>query len=250
MKDDFLARKEAIIETSDDLRQTIEKLEAELKAILDRTDVFEAQLYAQISDLIIEEQELTLVYKQMQRDKKEKRRAQKLKGKKAKGSDLLRSNTIEPSIEVAKPLDTAEVADIKKTRKRLYREAMQVVHPDKFSINDSSADLATELTAKLVEIFHSGDLEKLQLFHGHIMSGLAFKGGPLGNVNSTNFAKTASYYKNEIARLMGDIALAKKVHTYIVLTTYSNPMSFVVELKEYYMDRIGKLMKRTRKVRK
>jgi hypothetical protein len=55
------------------------------------------------------------------------------------------------------------------------------------------------------------------------------------------------YLQNELTKLEKQLQVAKTKLTYIVLTEYENPLTFIDELKEYYQDRIFKLKKRTRK---
>ena len=146
------------------------------------------------------------------------------------------------------PVSKKEVAEKtnQKEKKRLYKEAMLYVHPDKFSMQENEQQKALETTTKLIEIYQNGSLEELEAFHAHIFGG-----------NTTmNFSKdislvkkttsNATYLKNEVERLEKQLTNLLDSYTYKVLTTYENPMSFVEELKAYYDDRIFKLRKRTR----
>ena len=55
-----------------------------------------------------------------------------------------------------------------------------------------------------------------------------------------------NYLEQEKERIEKAIHLAKNHHLYKVITEYEDPLTFMVELKDYYEDRILKLKKRTR----
>lgn len=220
------------------LNQQIDQVKSELAIIEQQTLTFENTLRAHLIDQIIECQELTHLYKQIKREKKEKRLVQKKKGK-----------NYTPSTEV-RVIDKTTPIQInlnnKKELKRLYRETMLHVHPDKFSLNDEQSNLSTEITTKLIEIYQKGNLIELQSFHAHIF----------GGQTAINFLTTPnlkivkeeadSYLKLELQNLKNQLEQAKNKQTYRVLIDYENPLTFIDELKEYYTDRIFKLKKRTR----
>jgi hypothetical protein len=113
-------------------------------------------------------------------------------------------------------------------------------------MHDEKIDLATEVTTKLIEIYQSGNLDELQIFHTHIFSGNAlmrFRQNSEKNANT----KEDSYLQKELEKLEQELLIIKTKHTYKVLAEYENPLTFIDELKEYYNDRIFKLKKRTRK---
>lgn len=218
------------------LKAKIILLQQELNDIEQKTNAFEAILRSHLTNEIIEEQELTVLYKKVQLAKKKKRFAQKKKRKNFKdleGLKVIAKNSTNPKSDG----DQKEI-------KRLYREAMLFVHPDKFSINHEKIDLATEVTTKLIEIYQTGNLAELQIFHTHIFSGNAMMQFP--EFFEKN-AKEDAYLQNELLKLEKQLQVAKTKHTYKVLTEYENPLTFIDELKEYYHDRIFKLKKRTRK---
>lgn len=218
------------------LKAKISLLQKELNGIEQKTTAFESILRSHLTSEIIEEQELTVLYKKVQLAKKEKRFAQKKKGKNSKDVDGLKV--------IAKNSANATSDDDQKEKKRLYREAMLFVHPDKFSMHHEKIDLATEVTTKLIEIYQTGNLEELQIFHTHIFSGNAM----MQFIEfSEKTAKEDAYLQNELEKLEKQLQIAKNKHTYKVLTEYENPLTFIDELKEYYQDRIFKLKKRTRK---
>src|SRR5690606_7943594 len=63
------------------LQAEINDLQLELQGITDRTAAFEAILVSRLENDIIEEQELTLLYKQQKKAKKDQRKEQKKRGK-------------------------------------------------------------------------------------------------------------------------------------------------------------------------
>ena len=223
------------------LKAKIKILQQELSELEVKISSFEAELRVHLINEIIEEQELTILYKKIKKAKKENRTLQKKKGKnynEVKGLKIV-SNKTKNSVDV----------NDQKELKRLYREAMFYVHPDKFSMNDEKNDLATEITTKLIDIYKNGNLEELQVIHNHILSGNSL----LNTKNeSTNYGwtKKDTYLEKEIEKLISQIETKKKKDIFKVITEYKNPLTFIDELKEYYEDRIFKLKKRTRKAYK
>jgi hypothetical protein len=221
------------------LKAQIKFLKNELEIITQKTTAFEDTLRVQIINELIEVQELSSLYKQLKQAKKKKRLEQKRKGKNFK-----------ESIHI-KPIGKKEVIiislDDKQEKKRLYREAMLHVHPDKFNLNEDQEDISTEVTTKLIEIYQHGSLNELQDYHAHIFSGntlIEFNENPNVTINDT---KNDAYLLKEKASLEKEIELAKNNHLYKVLTEYKDPSTFIEEVKMYYNDRIIKLRKRTRK---
>lgn len=221
------------------LKARILDLKQDLEHIEQKTADFEAILRSYLTDEIIEEQELTVLYKKIKRAKKEKRHHQKKFGK----------NFREPTGLKVVVGNNTNITDLEEQikKKRLYREAMLQVHPDKFSMNTDNTDLATEITTRLIEIYQSGDLEDLQNYHTHIFSGNAMIQNINTSVANMDFDAKDPYLKNEADQLEKQLIMAKNKHTYKVMTEYEDPLSFIQELQEYYNDRILKLRKRTRK---
>ncbi|MCK0189380.1 hypothetical protein [Arenibacter sp. F20364] len=220
------------------LQAKINYLQIEINKVIQETSVFENFLRSKIEDELIEEQELTLLYKQQKKAKKAKRLAQKKNGKNYEQKLCLTPNQPKPMPE--------KNSRERQQRKQLYREAMLYVHPDKFSMQTDKLDMATKITAKLIDIYRSGDLAALKAYHAHIFSVNTLikpheKQEPLKDPDLT-------YLKMELKKLQEELAVAKNSHTYKVLTEYENPMSFLDELKAYYKDRLMKLRKRTRTI--
>lgn len=218
----------------------IQALNDELNTIEQETQAFEAKLRAILIDMIIEEQELSDLYKRIQKAKKQKRLKQKKRGKNYKEPEPA---LIKTKSEPASP----ESKEIDKEKKRLYREAMLHVHPDKFSTNEDKINLATEVTSKLIEIYKTGNLKELQLFHTHIFSGNALLQTEDIHKAHSGSSIEDSYLKQEKETLEQQLIRAKNRQIYRVLKDYENPMLFAEELKAFYADRLFKLRKRTRK---
>ncbi|WP_425657596.1 hypothetical protein [Tenacibaculum ascidiaceicola] len=219
------------------LQERIKNLETEIASVETKLFPFEQSLRNEISDLLVEERELVMLFKQQKKAKKEKRLAQKRKGKNYK--------EVTQVVPFSKERVTQE-KEHQKEKKRLYKEAMLYVHPDKFSMQENEQQKATETTTKLIEIYQNGSLEELEAFHAHIFGGntaISFDKDILLIQKTTN---STSYLVKEVERLEKVLNDLLESYTYKVLTTYENPMSFVAELKTYYDDRIFKLRKRTR----
>jgi len=220
------------------LRNNIQVLQVELDDIQTKIQSFEALLRSHLGVLIVESQELFVLYKEIKKAKKAKRLAQKKRGKNYKEPNKL--------LVIPKKKKNAISEEDQREKKRLYREAMLHVHPDKFSMSEKETDIATELTSRLIEIYKTESLETLQAFHTHI-----FKGHTniilSDDASKINVSLQDNYLQLEITRIETAIELAKNNHLYKVMTEYENPLTFVDELKEYYEDRIAKLKKRTRK---
>ncbi|MDG1147567.1 MAG: hypothetical protein P8N52_04595 [Crocinitomicaceae bacterium] len=215
------------------LKTRITQLNKELDEVLTKTSAFEAILRAHLEKDIIQERELNRIYRKLRNLKKQKRLAQKRRGKNYKEPT---STLIPPKKELSEvPLtDRQEL-------KRLYKETMFLVHPDKYSLNEDMGEKATEATSNLIDIYRAGDLEKLRLFHQHVLSGNAI------DENEVVADEPDAYLQGEIQRLENALLEAKSKRTYQVVTTYDNPVLYVDELKVFYADRIAKLIKRTRK---
>jgi len=222
------------------IQAQIQALKEELQIIEQETSVFEAKLRAILIDMIIEEQELSDLYRRMQKAKKAKRLEQKKRGKNYKEPIGLKAISKEK-------IRSTESKEIEKEKKRLYREAMLKVHPDKFSMNEDKVDLATEITSKLIQIYKTGSLTDLQHFYTHILSGNTLDQTSEVNFSNSKTTVEDAYLKQEKEELERKLTMASNRQTYRVLKDYENPMLFAEELKAYYTDRLFKLRKRTRK---
>lgn len=222
------------------LKEHIAKLQLELSDISNKVDVFEAQLRSHLTAELIEEQELSVLYKAQKTEKKAKRLEQKRRGKRYVQPVGLKK---QKQLDVAPSIDEEEV----KEKKRLYLDAMLHVHPDKFSMNDDKMDLATELTTKLIDIYKNEDLATLKAYHSHLFSDAELTKNATQSLNKIELTLSPdAYLIQEKEQLEKKLNTVRKRHTYHVLTTYKDPSTFIEELKSYYQDRIHKLRRRTR----
>lgn len=223
------------------LKAQIEALGEELELIEQKTNAFETILRTSLTDELIEEQELRILYKKLQQAKKEKRLEQKKQGKNYKEPIGIKA--------IIKAKSDTSNKEEQKEKKRLYREAMLHVHPDKFSMDKEKIDLATEVTSQLIDIYRAGNLHELKLYHTHIFSGNALNQVIDIYPEGTKTILQDSYLIKEKEQLEELLFTAKNRHTYKVLTEYPDPLLFVDELKVYYADKIAKLRRRTRKTK-
>lgn len=222
-----------------ELESDIRRLRSELEGVESKTRAFEAVLRSHLEDLLIEERELFGLYKQQKLAKKSKRLDQKKRGK----------NYVEPVGLVSRKSKTAsspENESTEKERKRLYREAMIHVHPDKYSLSHKKLEMATELTIQLIEIYRAGNLADMQTFHAHLFSQTNLTERMPSSASLIKVEVPDDYLIKQKHQLEQQLAAAKEKHTYHVLTHYEDPLTFAEELKTYYADRILKLRRRTR----
>ncbi|MEQ8238501.1 MAG: hypothetical protein RIA69_04770 [Cyclobacteriaceae bacterium] len=240
MKEDQIIRTEDGSGKQNSLKTEISQLKAELYEVTNKVDAFEALLRSHLTLEIVTSQELAVLYKAQKSEKKAKRLDQKRKGKRYVAPIGL--TTQKQTVE-----KTQSNEDDLKEKKRLYREAMLHVHPDKFSMNDDKIDLATALTTRLVEIYKHEDLATLQAYHAHLFGNIELIKDAANSVNKIALATSPdAYLMKEKAELEHQLSLVKNRHTYFVLTTYQDPTAFIDELRAYYQDRINKLRRRTR----
>jgi regulator of replication initiation timing len=214
----------------DAFRQRIENTKSTILA-------FEAKLRAALAEELILELELSTLYKEQKKAKKEKRLEQKKRGKNYQEPKGLIKST--PSKKTDKsPVDALAL-------KKLYREAMLLIHPDKFNMQEDKQELAHEATTQLIQLYRQGDLDALQTYVSHILNGNLLE----GNVSLNLIPKDTDpleYLKHECQKLQAELSSLQNQYTYRVWTTYDDPYTFVEELRAYYLDRIKKLKKRTR----
>ncbi len=222
------------------IKAEIESLQKELDLIEQDTNTFEALIRSQLVEELIEVQELRFLYKRQKQEKKEKRLEQKRRGK----------NYKEPVGEkvVCYKQNKTHSPENQKEIRRLYREAILHVHPDKFSMDEEKIDLATEVTSKLINTYQAGDLIELQLLHRHITSGNAMNQMQECSAIESKTSTSDLYLIREKEKLEALLIIAKNKHTYKVLTEYPDPSTFIDELKIFYTDKISKLRRRTRKL--
>jgi len=90
-------------------------------------------------------------------------------------------------------------------------------------------------------------LDHLRAFHAHLFGNSGLTIPHSDSRQKIEFTVSPNrYLLKEKEQLERALAEWKSKHTYRVLTTYSDPSTFVKELKLYYQERISKLRRRTR----
>jgi superfamily II RNA helicase len=224
------------------LEQEIASGEAELQQLQGRMRALQAQIHHRYHGEIERIRELSELHKAQQRAKKDKRREQKKRGKNYREPTGV-LNTKAASLSVQSPGATEATE-----RKKLYREAIVQVHPDKFVNQSSSMNARSEeLTIALIDIYQSGNLDKLRLMHRLIMSGNALTPGEEGKAGGGDPHAVHCYLVGKRDELREALANARQSRIYEVLTTYSDPLTFLDELSAQFTLRIQQLERRTRR---
>jgi len=226
--------------------EQIEALEREIEALSSTLNCCENELHAfehqirlalssQINYIII----LTARYKQLKAEKKAKRLEQKKRGK----------NYSEPvgikklSSEIDEEED--DFFTDKQELKRLFKEAVVHVHPDKFAnADEQEAAKANELTAHLNHLYKKGELMKMRDFHRHIVSGNAI-------VQEHNMIPDPlaliDYLEKQRDALLAKLNELKANALYKVLMNKEDVGQFIEDLRVDFNRRVQQLEKRTRK---
>ncbi len=227
-------------ESIDLLHKEIESLKNQLNGINHRIRNIEIQIQCRYSVEISRIRELGSLYKQQKKAKKEKRQEQKRRGK----------NYIEPKGLKNIPRSSSDNKKAETTNedlRRLYREAMLKVHPDKFATDTKEMHRRSqELTVQLIDIYQSGDIEQLMSFYNHIMSGNAIASGLCEPDNIPDPVSMKAYLLKEKATLCNSLDKIKNSRLYEVLEAYDTPKKFIDELSGQFQLRIQQLERRTR----
>lgn len=215
------------------------QLKKELEKVAAATYSLDTRIRTQLANEIVELQELMVIDKMLRKAKKEKRLEQKKKGKNYKEPVGIKASTQK------KVVVSTESSDDQKLRKKLYKEAMVNVHPDKFAGEDGDEDLATELTVELIEVYNNGSLDRLKALHAQIMSGNAIPSVKVER--QIDVQVQTEFLEQQIKDLEAQLEKAKQHPTYQALLTYASEEAYLAEVKLYIEDRLVKLRKRTRK---
>jgi hypothetical protein len=242
---------QSLSKTADSKEGSVQRLQreiAEMEAVLEREirDLrrFEAEIHTRLNREIARIRELSDLYKQQKKAKKAKRLKQKKKGKNYRES----RQVILP--DKAKAEKGTISFNQQQELRRVYKEAVLQVHPDKIHHEGEHDKIlkATDLTARLNGIYKRGDLEELIKFYQFIISenGLYEKGIPAKEIAVDLKARLVSLKKKKEAMSL-ELEKLKNSYTYKILTTYEDPLSFIDELQLQFRERILQLEKRTRK---
>lgn len=225
------------------LEREINLLEAELQDAERKINAFEAIIRHHLQPQISRLRELTELYKNHKKAKKEKRLDQKRRGKNFQSAKGIIKTHPKPAPGQAdrNPGDGEEI-------KRLYKEAIVLVHPDKFYGSEATiAEQAHNFTVQLNGLYRSGDLEGLSRFHEHIIKGNAMSYQPRKTNYIPDPGAMAEYLKHKKKELLIALEGARGSAVFQVLITYKDPHNFIDELRQEFIRKIQQFEKRTRK---
>lgn len=222
------------------LEKEIAALEAELIALETEINIFQARIRSALSPQIQRILELTILYKNQKSAKKLKRLEQKMRGKNYKEPLGLKMN------DASFTVPNFVSADDQQELKRLYKEAIVQIHPDKFAdANEELNERATAVTSQLIEVYKSGDLEELNRLHEHIISGNALTYIP-DQPETVNDPQAMMLFlqdkKRKLQKLLPEIQTSA---IYGLWLNRKDIPALIAELKTGFAERILILEKRT-----
>ncbi|MGI4020052.1 MAG: hypothetical protein ACRYFA_00970 [Janthinobacterium lividum] len=223
------------------LEKEIALLESELLGLEATINIFQSEIQYALSTQIQRIQELTNQYKNQKQAKKLKRLEQKKRGKNYHEPVGLKTNHASFSTP------NLVSAEEKQELKRLYREAIVQIHPDK--LVDADEDLnerATAITIKLNEVYKSGDLEELNRLHEHIISGNALTYIPDQPENVHDLQAILLFLQDKKLKLQQLLAGIKTSAIYELWLDRKDIAELIAELKVQFEERIAVLQKRTK----
>jgi hypothetical protein len=219
--------------SADGLEQEVLRLEAALQQAEATLNAFEQSVRVRLGEQIRQIRTLTDLYKAQKSAKKEKRREQKRRGKNYKEPQGVLKVKGKPAVE-----DRDDPAELK----RLYREAVVQVHPDKFpEASEEEGRQAAALTTHLNELYERGDLEALRDFHEHILGDQ-----PLRHTAYEAGNTTRNFLLLKKEQLAGALEALLQSQSYL-LAIEPDREKLMDELREQFDQRIAQLKKRTRK---
>ncbi|HEX2958040.1 MAG TPA: hypothetical protein VHO70_14495 [Chitinispirillaceae bacterium] len=228
-------------ESIDKLEQDIVSLEEELRAAESNVRTIKSQIQARYHNEIVRIHDLYSLYKSQKRLKKDKRLDQKKRGKNYKEPTGLKKVTKETSA------DSNDAPDTSHELKKLYREAVVQVHPDKFINHPAQiSKRSLELTIQLIDIYQSGNLEKLKQAHRHIMSGNAMAECHEDTSKIPDPAAMKEYLVRKRDTLVSELTKVKESYFYQVVTASEDHSKFIDNMATQFYLRIKQLERRTR----
>ncbi|RYY30047.1 MAG: hypothetical protein EOP41_01470 [Sphingobacteriaceae bacterium] len=221
------------------LEQEIALLEAELLVIENAVNAFRAQLQAALSVQIRRIQELTSIYKDQKQAKKQKRLEQKKRGKNyQKPLGLKLNNASFTGVNLVS-------AEKKQELKRLYKEAVVQIHPDKLvDADDELNRCATDITAQLNAYYKSGNLDELNRLHEHIISGNALSYKPDQPETITDLPAMMLFLQEKKRKLEVLLQEIKSSEIYNLWLSRKDVSVLIEELKLQFSGRILIMEKR------
>jgi len=227
------------------LQKDVAALEAELVKVQDDLKAFESIIHRRLDQEIRRLKELSDLYKKLKQAKKLKRLEQKQKGKNYKApTHLQKVQEEQNSSSDASPEERKEL-------RRLYREAVVQVHPDKINHGGENEKIhqATVLTAQLNGIYQRGDLEELINFYEYVILGNPISELESPNTSAIDAKLRVTHLNRKKDQLSKQLLDLKSAYTYGILTTYEDPLTFIDELYIQLHERIKLMEKRTKKAK-
>jgi len=226
------------------LQKEITALNEAIEGVKNELETFERIIHNKLNQEIRRLHELNQIYKSNKLEKKLKRLEQKQRGKNYKAPTQLKPAN--PKHAPHSDLDAAEQKELR----RLYKEAIVQVHPDKINHAGETENIirATDLTAQLNNIYKSGDLEELLNFYQYVILGNSLDDLQIIMPEVDGDLRLAHLMKKKDA-LTKQLSELKDSYTYGILTTYENPLTFIDELYIQLHERIKLMEKRTKKAK-
>lgn len=225
------------------LKSEIELLDQELRELQQNLRPYENLIYEQLRNEFSQLAMLSELHKKYTKEKKQKRQEQKERGKNYKAAkNIIKASPTDRDISSKKDLIKADL-------KKIYREAIIQIHPDKISHNSESdkIEAATDLTSQLNELYKNGDLDQLKLFYYSLSQGHAL---PV-NTDEDKEVNHAQEYRNLLLKAQSELELAiesLKASSYFqYYTAGKTPQEFSDDLRLTLLLKIKKLERRTRK---
>lgn len=228
-------------ETINLLEKEIVLLEAGLYELESGLNVFQAKIRSALLNQINRIRTLTDLYKLQKQVKKLKRLEQKKRGKNYKEEVGLKTN------HASFITQNLVSADEKQELKRLFKEAVVQIHPDK--LTDADEDLnkrATAVTAKLNAVYQSGDPEEMSRLHKFIISGNALTYVPDQATTIKDILAMIQFLQDKKRKLLQLIGEIKSSEIYQLWTGEKELEEIVAELKFAFERRITVMEKRTK----
>ncbi|WP_256012090.1 hypothetical protein [Desertivirga xinjiangensis] len=221
-----------------------ELLEKELSMLEYEINAFESEIRSALYVQIKRIKELTEKYKGLKLDKKNRRLEQKKRGKNYREPVGLKPTR--PALRDSKGSNASDQRELK----RLYKEAIVQVHPDKLTnADEDTTQRATALTVELNKLYKKGDLEELNSLHEHILSGNAMQHERFRAETLASPAALLSFLKKKKANLIGEIENLKMSALYQELALQKSHADFINDLRMQFEQRIIQLEFRTRKAK-
>lgn len=226
------------------LKAEVKLLEQQLYELQKKLQPYQDLIYEQLQSEIRQLAILSELYKKYITDKKQKRKEQKWRGKNYKepNNELKNYKTEKASrIKDKKDLDKPEI-------KKLYREAIIKIHPDKISHNseEDAIQNATNLTAQLNKLYKNGDLDELKFFYYNLTN--ENLGKPIGMDEKLQAKEFHKLLVEKRLKLLSELEALKGSSLFYYFIQNKKPQEFVVDVRERLLIKIKKLKKRTRKM--